>query len=67
MISVKFFAEIKETKQRTESTRVFFNDLDEAVASLIELNREKILNAMPTARVVALITNEGDQSDQLFV
>ena len=67
MISVKFFVEDKITKQRTNSTTVFFNEADETVFSLIELNREKILNAMPNSRVVALIINEGDQNDQLFI
>lgn len=67
MVSVKFFAEDKVTKQRTNSTTVFFNEADETVSSLIELNREKISKAMPNTRVVALIINEGDQNDQLFI
>lgn len=67
MIGVKFFAEDKITKHRTTSTQVFFQKMDEAVASLIELNREKILRAMPNSRVIALVTNEGEEDDQLFV
>jgi hypothetical protein len=67
MVSVKFYAEDKNTKHRTSSTVVFFNELDEAVLSLIELNRNKILNAMPDCRVITVIADEGDQNDQLFV
>lgn len=67
MISVRFFAEDKQTKQRTSSSIVFFDKADDTVMSLIELNRDKILTAMPNSRVIALITNEGDQNDQLFV
>lgn len=67
MISVRFFAEDKHNKQRTSSSIVFFDKADETVMNLIELNREKILKAMPNSRVIALITNEGDHNDQLFV
>lgn len=67
MISVRFFAEDKQTKQRTNSSTVFFDKVDDVVLSLIELNRNKILTAIPTSRVLALITNEEDKSDQLFI
>lgn len=67
MISVKFFAEDKQTKQRTSSSIVFFDKADETVMHLIELNRDKILKAMPNSRVIAIITNEGDSNDQLFI
>lgn len=67
MVSVKFFAEDKNNKQKTSSNIVYFDNIDNTVLDLIELNREKILISNPNARVIALITNEGDQNDQLFV
>lgn len=67
MVSVKFFAEDKSNKQKTSSNIVYFDNIDNTVLDLIELNREKILISNPNSRVVALITNEGDQNDQLFV
>jgi len=58
MISIVFFAEDKVTKHRTSSSIVFFDEMDDAVESLISINRERILAAMPECRVIAVIENE---------
>jgi hypothetical protein len=60
MIGIKFVAQDKNTKQKTFSTLVFFQKVDEAVVSLIALNLDRILKAMPNSRVMALIINEGE-------
>lgn len=64
MIGIKFVAQDKNTKQKTFSTLVFFQKVDEAVISLVALNRDKILKAMPNSRVMALIINEGEDNEK---
>lgn len=64
MIGIKFVAQDKNTKQKTFSTLVFFQKVDEAVISLVALNRDKILKAMPNSRVMALIINEGEDDEK---
>lgn len=60
MVSVKFIAQDINTKECTYSTVVYFDELDEAVKQLIDINRQKIKRAMPSARVVALIMQEDE-------
>lgn len=67
MISVRFVAEDKISRQKTYSTLAYFDKLDETVVSLIKLNRGRILKAMPFCRVFAIIKNEGGSNDQLFL
>jgi len=58
MVSVRFVAQDINSKERTNSSIVYFKELNQEVIQLIELNRQKIQRAMPLARVLALISRE---------
>lgn len=66
MVSIRFVAQDLISKECTHSTPVYFENVDEAVKQLININRQRIQMAMPFARVLALIQNEEDSNDNLF-
>lgn len=61
MVSVKFFAQDKQTKEKTESSFFYFDELNFLVTEMIEANRKTLQAAMPTARVFALIEIEEEK------
>lgn len=66
MVSIRFVAQDFTSKECTHSTPLYFDNIDEAVKQLININRQRIQMAMPFARVLALIQNEEDSNDNLF-
>ena len=67
MISVQFFAQDKNDKSKVNSNLFYFTDLNETVIEILEINRKKLLSAMPNARILALITQEESLDDNLFI
>jgi hypothetical protein len=47
-----------ETKEKQDSTELFFPEWTEEVKSLVELNRKRFEASMPNYRVFTVIVNE---------
>lgn len=58
MIGIKFIIQDMLTKEKQDSTELFFPEWTEEVKSLVELNRKRFEAAMPNHRVFTVIVNE---------
>jgi hypothetical protein len=64
MFMVKFFAEDKSTKDRMNSSDVFYKNFENTEISVIHLQRQHFLSLMPNCRVLVLIEQKDIQHEK---
>lgn len=58
MVSVKYVAQDKISKEKTESSPAYFKEMNFLVQEIIEANRRILEKSLPTSRVFAVIQQE---------
>jgi len=58
MVGIKFIIQNAMSKEKKETTELFFPEWTEEVRLLVEINRETFKKAMPDCRILAVIVNE---------
>jgi hypothetical protein len=67
MISVMFVSKDKTTGDVLKSQSVYFQEFNSLVSDIVKTNQEVIQRQFPNSRVFALIQNEGEKDDYLFI
>ena len=58
MVGIKFILQDMNSKEKKETTQLFFPEWTEEVRLLVEINREAFKKSLPNCKVLAVIVNE---------
>ena len=58
MVAIKFVLQDMISKEKKETTQLFFPEWTEEVRLLVEINRDTFKKALPDHKVLAVIVNE---------
>lgn len=63
MISVQFFAQDKDTKQKTSSNKLYFDEINYTNLMVLKAQRTRLESNLPNYRIVCVIEQIKEESD----